>query len=685
MVDKLVQLGDGVSLQRLKDMGDGTFAPVVSASSGGASKVVVTGEYVFGKTLTAKPAPGWAWTAGKWLRNGVDISGATALTYTQGQADIGADITFAPTSPIEVSAAGKTSADKPGAPTIGTATAAGQTISVPFTAPSSDGGSAITGYKVTLSGGDMATGTASPISIGSQPIGVAQTAVVQALNAIGYGPSSAQSNLVTPKYASLRQVASRSQVSNTKIGNPQADGHSYHQAFDNLTTLKLGWINAFGQLEDTTGLATQSYKSFVEYPIGSGSGAYITYNSGASTTGTAAPGTILLSDLTSLGFTIPKYAFFRIRTWVSSASGVVVSRGSAVPASGTSVYDRIVTSGSTSPSIDHTGSDATTYNALATDMNSATYCIKPAAILSVSTVDSFALLGDSRAASETSDITSDSLCLSEHLERIIGAAYPFMNLAAAGEKGFDWTPSGTHGTLRKQLLEYATHVLYGYGTNDFNNAASDAIMNGYPAQVKTVPGVAGKPFWGVTIPPYLSGVPSNKFLTLAGQTLSTNESRRVQYNAFVLANTGNGMLFDRSFDVAPHYTDSSSGSEKWRIYANARTVTGDVDATTGIITLTSGTFTSADTGHRVYNANWAFTASGSGASFVDASTSPYLQYIDSTHAQLITFLGATKKPTASLTAQTFSIGVYDETTDGIHGGQRPAVRMQAALQVPQFQ
>src|SRR4029077_5179875 len=37
----------------------------------------------------------------------------------------------------------------PGAPTIGTVTLAGTTASVPFTAPASNGGSAITGYTAT--------------------------------------------------------------------------------------------------------------------------------------------------------------------------------------------------------------------------------------------------------------------------------------------------------------------------------------------------------------------------------------------------------------------------------------------------------------------------------------------------------------------------------------------------------
>ncbi len=91
------------------------------------------------------------------------------------------------------------SATVPGAPTIGTATAGNAAATVNFTAPSSDGGSAITRYTVTSSpGGVTATGTASPITVSGLTNGTAYTFTVTATNAIGTGPASAQSNSVTP-------------------------------------------------------------------------------------------------------------------------------------------------------------------------------------------------------------------------------------------------------------------------------------------------------------------------------------------------------------------------------------------------------------------------------------------------------------------------------------------------------
>jgi uncharacterized repeat protein (TIGR01451 family) len=95
-------------------------------------------------------------------------------------------------------------ATTPGAPTIGTATAGNAQASVTFTAPVSNGGSAITGYTVTSSpGGLTATGTASPITVSGLTNGTAYTFTVRATNSVGTGPTSAASNSVTPVAATL--------------------------------------------------------------------------------------------------------------------------------------------------------------------------------------------------------------------------------------------------------------------------------------------------------------------------------------------------------------------------------------------------------------------------------------------------------------------------------------------------
>jgi hypothetical protein len=88
------------------------------------------------------------------------------------------------------------------APTIGTVVAGNQQATVPFTAPSSDGGSAITSYTAISSPGGI-TGTISQSGSGSITVtgltnGTAYTFSVTATNAIGTSPASDASSSITP-------------------------------------------------------------------------------------------------------------------------------------------------------------------------------------------------------------------------------------------------------------------------------------------------------------------------------------------------------------------------------------------------------------------------------------------------------------------------------------------------------
>lgn len=94
----------------------------------------------------------------------------------------------------------------PGAPTIGSITApAGgpstpASVTVSFTGPSDNGGSAITGYTVTSSPGNVvATGAGSPITVPGLVRGTAYSFTVYATNSVNRGPDSAASGTITPK------------------------------------------------------------------------------------------------------------------------------------------------------------------------------------------------------------------------------------------------------------------------------------------------------------------------------------------------------------------------------------------------------------------------------------------------------------------------------------------------------
>jgi len=91
-----------------------------------------------------------------------------------------------------------TATTSPAAPTAVkvTAGAAAGTASVSFTAPASNGGSAISSYTVTANpGGITATGTTSPITVTGLTPGMAYTFSVAATNGIGKGTAATANNI----------------------------------------------------------------------------------------------------------------------------------------------------------------------------------------------------------------------------------------------------------------------------------------------------------------------------------------------------------------------------------------------------------------------------------------------------------------------------------------------------------
>jgi uncharacterized protein (TIGR02145 family) len=132
-------------------------------------------------------------------------STATTLTRTVTGLTNGTAYTF---SVVATNAQGNSAASTvtvtprtvPGAPTSPVATAGNAQASVVFTAPASDGGSAITSYTVTSTPSSFtASGSSSPIVVTGLTNGTAYTFTVKATNAAGSSVASSASTAVTPK------------------------------------------------------------------------------------------------------------------------------------------------------------------------------------------------------------------------------------------------------------------------------------------------------------------------------------------------------------------------------------------------------------------------------------------------------------------------------------------------------
>ncbi len=139
-------------------------------------------------------------TQSGWGLSG-DYSRSSNLQRLQLWNDVGNTVDF---DDVTVAAPAGAGPSAPGAPTSVSGTAGNGSVALAWTAPASDGGSAITGYRVTPYVGGTAqtpvlTGsTATSFTVNGLTNGTAYTFTVAAINAVGTGPDSAASGAVTP-------------------------------------------------------------------------------------------------------------------------------------------------------------------------------------------------------------------------------------------------------------------------------------------------------------------------------------------------------------------------------------------------------------------------------------------------------------------------------------------------------
>jgi uncharacterized protein (TIGR02145 family) len=178
----------------------GPGAPTIGTATAGNAQAIVTftppasdgGSAITGYTVTSNPGN----ITGLGSTSPITVTGLTNGTaYTFSVVATNANGNSSPSSASN----SVTPSTIPGAPTIGAATAGNAQATVAFTAPASNGGSAITGYTVTSSPGNITkTGSVSPITVTGLTNGTAYTFTVIATNVNGNSLPSSASNSVTP-------------------------------------------------------------------------------------------------------------------------------------------------------------------------------------------------------------------------------------------------------------------------------------------------------------------------------------------------------------------------------------------------------------------------------------------------------------------------------------------------------
>ena len=169
--------------------GSATVSWTAPASNGGSA--------ITGYVVTSSPGGFTGSTAGTSVAvNG--LTNGTSYTFTVVASNIvGPGPASAPSSAVTPNAA----ATAPGAPTGVTATAGDASASVSWIAPVSDGGSAITGYTVTVLPGGATfqpVGTATTVNVTGLTNGTSYTFTVVATNSVSDGPASDPSSPVIP-------------------------------------------------------------------------------------------------------------------------------------------------------------------------------------------------------------------------------------------------------------------------------------------------------------------------------------------------------------------------------------------------------------------------------------------------------------------------------------------------------
>jgi YD repeat-containing protein len=152
---------------------------------------------------------------------------AVADTYTYDNLNRVTQVSFANGTAINytydaqgnlLTAANNTLFTTPGAPTGVIATLNGNSVSIGFTAPVSNGGNAITSYEAMSSTGSLAGNCTSPcssIAIDGLTGGITYTFTVTALNAAGPGAPSMTSNSVTPVAPTIFTISTNSGTNGT--------------------------------------------------------------------------------------------------------------------------------------------------------------------------------------------------------------------------------------------------------------------------------------------------------------------------------------------------------------------------------------------------------------------------------------------------------------------------------------
>lgn len=217
--DTLLVLDAAGSAVGVGATGLGATPTALAVSADGATAYVATAAPALFPVPVATLVPGAAATPAGQV--GAIAAGPTGAVYAAETSAIGVYSAAGARTGAIAGASGTAVAVCPstavlaGAPTAVSGTRGDRAVAVAWTAPASDGGSAISSYLVTAApGGATCTATgATACTVEGLANGTRYTFTVQARNALGLGPASAKSKPVTPRRATAPRALTATPVS----------------------------------------------------------------------------------------------------------------------------------------------------------------------------------------------------------------------------------------------------------------------------------------------------------------------------------------------------------------------------------------------------------------------------------------------------------------------------------------
>lgn len=280
------------------------------------------------------------------------------------------------------------------------------------------------------------------------------------------------------------------------------------------------------------------------------------------------PGAIVVSDPIPLDFDANATAW--IRTGVTVSVGESWPRTSFFAISG----EAQIESTNVASQIQATG---TLSNGASGSTATAGYI--PTAIIGIpeKPFPSIGLLGDSIMAGTVGDTSSTTTGARGLFARGLflndGSVLPYTVLARASERG-EWN-AGVSGYRRRQLLNYCTHVVCNYGTNDIAAGTSLANIQSYLTSIWSSVKRRNLKVYQALILPRITST-TDSYATAAGQRCSTGfgwGETRDQLNTWIRAQAADGVI-DGIVDVNVLAEDPSAPS-KWVSNGQANSVTSD--------------------------------------------------------------------------------------------------------------